>query len=495
MDVIEKKIDQEAVEPLAKRVVKGGLWVFSFRIINRALGFIRTIILARLLAPADFGLLGVALLAISTLETFSQTGLQTALIQKKDTVESHLDTVWVVAAIRGTFLFAVLFLTAPLIAKFFSSPQAGLVVRILAVSTLLTGCRNIGIVFFQKELEFNKQFFYEFSATLVDISVSVTLAFLLRNVWALVWGGLAAHLTRFVMSYILHPYRPRLRFHRDNFKELFSFGRWTVGSDIFIFFLVQGDDIFVGKALGVAALGFYQMAYMLSNLPATEITHVISRVTFPAYSKLQDNISKLREAYLRTLQITSLLSFPAAGLIFLLGPHFTLLFLGEKWIPMIPAMQALCIFGVTRSINATFGSLFTGIGRPAVITKTAGIQLVIMILLIYPLTIKWGILGTALAVIIPNFFAFLVYSKELVREMNYKYTEYAKHFILPLLNVTVMALLIISIRYLMLSSQDLVNFILLALLGVISTFVVTILLDRVLNVGCQQNIKSIIDAL
>jgi lipopolysaccharide exporter len=482
-------------DSLSSRVVKGGLWVFALRILNRSLGFVRTIILARLLAPADFGLLGIALLAISTLETFSHTGLQTARIHKKDTVESHLDTAWVVSAIRGTFLFAVLLLTAPLIAKFFSSPQAGLVVRVLAVSTLLTGCRNIGTVFFQKELEFNKQFYYEFSATLVDLSVSVTLAFVLRSVWALVWGGLAAHFTRFVMSYILHPYRPRFRFTRDSFKELFSFGRWTVGSDIFIFFLVQGDDIFVGKALGVAALGFYQMAYMLSNLPATEITHVISRVTFPAYSKLQDNVPKLREAYLRTLQVTSLLSFPAAGLIFLLGPHFTLVFLGEKWAPMIPAMQALCIFGVTRSINATFGSLFTGIGRPAVITKTAGIQLVIMILLIYPLTMKWGIFGTALAIIVPNFFAFFVYSKELVKEMNYKYTEYAKYFILPLLNITVMALLIISVKYLILSSQDLVNFISLVLLGVVSTFVVTILLDRIFDFGCQQNIKSIIDAL
>lgn len=493
--MIGHKANQKITEPLSKKVVKGGFWLFALRMLNRGLGFIKTIILARLLAPADFGLLGVALLAISTLETFSHTGLQTALIQKKDTVESHLDTVWVVSAIRGTFLFAVLFLTAPFIAKFFSSPDAGLVVRILAVSTLLTGCRNIGIVFFQKELEFNKQFYYEFSASLVDLSVSVTLAFLLRNVWALVWGGLAAHLTRFVMSYILHPYRPKFRFRRNNFKELFSFGRWSAVSDIFIFFLVQGDDIFVGKALGLAALGFYQIAYMLSNLPATEITHVISRVTLPAYSKLQDNLPKLREAYLRTLQFTSLLSFPAAGLIFLLGPHFTLVFLGEKWTPMIPAMQALCIFGVTRSINATFGSLFTGIGRPEVITKTAGIQLVILIILIYPLTIKWGILGTAVAVIVPNFFAFLVYSKELVRGMNYKYTVYTKYFILPLLNIIVMSLLIISVKYLISDSQDLVNFISLVLLGLVSTFVVTILLDRMFDFGFQQNIKTIIDAL
>jgi O-antigen/teichoic acid export membrane protein len=129
------------------------MWVFGLRITSRGLGFVRTIILARLLAPHDFGLLGIAILAISTLETLSQTGFQAALIQKKENIESYLDTAWTVSAIRGIILFLILFLSAPVIAKFFNSPQATLIIRIIAVSTLLSGFRNIGILFFQKELE------------------------------------------------------------------------------------------------------------------------------------------------------------------------------------------------------------------------------------------------------------------------------------------------------------------------------------------------------
>ncbi|MBW1612839.1 MAG: oligosaccharide flippase family protein [Deltaproteobacteria bacterium] len=108
-------------ETLSKKVVKGGIWVFALRITSRGLGFIRTIILARLLAPSDFGLLGIAMLAIATLETFSQTGFQAALIQKKDDVESYLDTAWTVSAIRGIVLFLILFFCAPIVAKFFNS--------------------------------------------------------------------------------------------------------------------------------------------------------------------------------------------------------------------------------------------------------------------------------------------------------------------------------------------------------------------------------------
>ena len=256
----------------------------------------RTIILARLLAPEAFGLLGIALVSIATLETFSQTGFRAALIQKKESVESYLDTAWTVSAVRGTILFLILFSAAPAVAKFFKSPEASLVIRVLSISLLLSGFSNVGIIFFQKELEFHKQFFYEITATLVDLSVTISLAFTWRNVWALVWGGLAASSVRLLMSYLIHPYRPRIKFGRAEYRDLFGFGKWIAGSTILVFLITQGDDILVGKMLGVTALGLYQMAYALSNLPATEISHVIAQVTFPTFSKLQENMQKLKES-------------------------------------------------------------------------------------------------------------------------------------------------------------------------------------------------------
>jgi O-antigen/teichoic acid export membrane protein len=473
---IKSDNDFKREEPLSKRVVRGGIWVFALRITNRGLGFIRTIILARLLVVHDFGLLGIAMLAIATLETFSQTGFQAALIQKKENVESYLDTAWTVSAVRGIILSLILFLSAPVIAKFFNSPQATLVIMVIAVSTLLSGFRNIGILFFQKELEFNKQFFYELSATLVDLTVAITLAFMLRNVWALVWGGLAGNFMRLLMSYVLHSYRPRIRFEKEKFQGLFGFGKWVLGSSILIFLIMQGDDIFVGKLLGVTALGFYQMAYMISNLPATEITHVISQVTFPAYSKLQDDISKLREAYLKVLQITGFISIPLAGGIFVLAPEFTQIFLGEKWLPMVPAMQVLAIFGLIRALAATTGCLFQGSGNPHILTKLAILQLGILVGIIYPLTARWGILGTSVAVVISNFITQGVTTFKIVKLTEAKALDVLKLVAAPTVTTTVMVLCLWFIQTLF--SSSIIVFLGLIVSGTLVYLVIMYIIDR-----------------
>jgi len=231
-----------------------------------------------------------------------------------------------------------------------------------------------------------------------DFGVDIPAALILHNAWALIFGLLAGNLVRMIASYFVHPYRPRFKLERAKARELYTFGKWILGSSILVFLVTQGDDILVGKLLGTTMLGFYQMAYRISNMPATEITHVISQVTFPAYSKLQDNIPKLREAYLKTLQLTALLSFPIAGLIFILAPDFTKIFLGEQWMPIVPAMQVLALWGLSRSIAATTGPLFNGIGKPRINTWLQLAKLILIAIFIYPLTMLWDITGTALAV-------------------------------------------------------------------------------------------------
>jgi len=390
-------------EGLYQRTIRSGVWVFSLRMLEQVLGVIRLIILARILSPNNFGLMGIALLAMSALETFSQTGFAQALIQKKEKTEEYLDAAWTFMLIRNIALFAILFLGAPYIAYFFEAPEAPLLMRVIGISLLfgssggIGGFANIGILYFQKELEFNKQFIYRLTGTLADFVVAVSSAIILKSVWALVFGLLAGNIVRFFVGYLIHPYRPRLNFDFDKARELFVFGKWILGSSILVFFLNQGDDILVGKLLGATMLGFYQMAYRISNMLATEITHVISQVTFPAYSKLQDNIPKLREAYLKTLQLTAFISIPLAGGIFILAPDFTKIFLGEQWIPMVPAMQVLALWGLSRSIAATTGPLFNGIGKPRINTWLQLAKLILIAIFIYPLTMLWDITGTALA--------------------------------------------------------------------------------------------------
>lgn len=482
--------DFKQEEPLSKRVVRGGKWLFILRITNRGLGFIRTIILARLLVPEDFGLLGIAMLAASTLDAFSQTGFQSALIQKKEDVKAYLDVAWTISTIRGVFLFIILFLTAPLVARFFNSPQATLVIMVIAINMLLTGFGNIGIMFFQKELKFNKQFFYELCATLVDLAVSISLAFILRNVWALVWGGIAKNFARFFLSYVLHPYRPRIRFEREKFLDLFGFGMWISGSTILIFLITQGDDIFVGKMLGVAALGFYQMAYLLSNLPVTEISDVISRVTFPAYSKLQDDLTKLREAYLKVLQLTAYISIPLGLGIFVLGADFTKIFLGQKWIPMIPAVQVLALAGLVSSITATTRPIFHGIGRPKADTIWQIVRLLVLVAVIYPFSVRWGISGAAIAVLISTSLSAIGFNFMAIRITECDFQSFGKMTILPLINAVIMVFVILVLKA-SISFITLWQFLLLIGAGLTSYLFVTYVFEKLMNYGMRKIIKEI----
>jgi O-antigen/teichoic acid export membrane protein len=489
VDAIEKKGNQRTPEPLSKTVVKGGMWVFALRIINRGLGLVRTIVLARLLAPEDFGLMGIAMLSIATLETFSQTGFQVALIQKKENVQPYLDTAWTVSAIRGTMLFIILFLSAPLIARFFNSPEANLVIKVIAISTLVAGFRNIGIVFFQKEMKFNKQFLYEISGTLVDLSVAITLAFILRDVWALVWGSLAGNLIRFFMSYVVQPYRPRISLEKNKIRDLFGFGRWVLGSSILVFLITQGDDIFVGKLLGLASLGYYQMAYVLSNLPTTEITHVISQVTFPAYSYLQDDVLKLKAAYLKVLQLTAFISIPLAGGILVVASDFTEIFLGLKWMPMVPAIQVLAMAGLIRSIAATTGPIFHAIGRPRIDTFWQIIRLGILALLIYPFSTNWGILGTSIAVLLSISVSTVGFSFEVVKITNCGKETFLKMILLPLLNTIIMMLALLLIKNIYVINSASI-FIFHILVGIFTYFIVSIIFDKILNYGIHAVLKD-----
>ena len=480
-------------ENLSQRAIRGGVWVFACRIIERSFSIIRIIILARILAPSVFGLMGIALLTMATLETFSQTGFQTALIQKKENIESYLNVAWTVMIVRGLIIFSILYIFAPYASIFFNTPEAKLIIQIIGFSILFQALTNIGIIYFQKELEFNKQFIYQLSGTLADFTVAVSAALILRSVWALVFGLLAGNLTRFITSYLIHPYRPHFSFDLDKVKELFGFGKWILGSSILIFLLTQGDDIFVGKLLGATMLGFYQIAYKISNMPATEITHVISQVSFPVYSKIQDDIPKLREAYLKVLQLTAFLSFPIAGLIFVMAPEFTRIFLGEKWMPMVPAMQVLVFAGLVRSIAATTGPIFYAVGTPKIDTRLQIARFFVLATLIYPFTIKWGIVGTSFVLLLSIFVSNIGFSYMAIKITKCRIKNFSKIIALPLVNVSITVLIILGLKTII--NVRIWEFFILVFIGVFVYLIITYLSDKFFGYKIQSVIKESLKSL
>ena len=168
---------EKPAEPLAQRVIKSGFWVFALKFVQEILYFARLIILARLLAPRDFGVIGIAMLTLAILDTFSQTGIQDALIQKKEDIRGYLDAAWTGLVLRGLALFALMFFLAPAAASFFKTPEASAIIRVFGLSQLVVAFANIGVVEFEKHLKFHKQFVYHIAGNITNFVVVVALAF------------------------------------------------------------------------------------------------------------------------------------------------------------------------------------------------------------------------------------------------------------------------------------------------------------------------------
>lgn len=389
----------EVAPALRGRATRGGVWLLGLRLFDQAFRVARLLILARLLDPRHFGLLGVALLALAALQTFSETGLREALVQRRGPVGPHLQTAWTVQLLRGLGLAALLWLVAPAVGGFFESPDAVPIVRWLALSFAIEGLSNVATVEFQRELRFGRQFALQATGTLVDFVVSVALALWLRDARALVFGLLAGQAAQLVAGYVLRPFLPRLRLELARARELWGFGRWMAGSAILTFLGTQGDDVVVGKLLGIGMLAYYQLAYRVASLPATEIARLVTAVLFPALSRLQEEPERLRRAWIDAVRATSFVAFPVAAALLLLAPELTGPLLGERWLPAVVPLQILAVNGLVRSIVGP-GPLFVAVGRPQEKVRAQAAGLAALAIAVVPLTLAYGVAGAAWAAVL-----------------------------------------------------------------------------------------------
>ena len=381
-------------------MVRGGGWLLLLRVIERGLGVARIVVLVRLLAPDQFGLMAVGLMAMSLTRQFSSTGFRQALVQKQGDVHDYLGTAWTVNFLRDLVLAASMVAAAPLVAGFFDAPEARLLLQVLAVSWLLSGLRNIGMVYIQRELAFRRFFVYQLAARSTEMVVSITAAVVWMNVWALVFGLLASNLVELVLSYIIAPRPSRIRLNIRQARELFRFGRWVLGAQAVSFMVSQLDRIVIGKVAGVATLGLYQIAYHIATLMSDELGKVIYRTAFPTYSRLQSQGDQVRLGFLKLTQASSLVVIPVAVGMILLAEGLTQHVLGDRWISIVRTLQILAVFTALQTSTRMAAPLFNGLGRPDLLTKTLAARLAILALLLYPFTRWWGMEGAASALVL-----------------------------------------------------------------------------------------------
>ncbi len=381
---------------LRARVSRGLFWEGGAALVGQGLSFLVSLLLARLLTPEYFGLLAIANLAIQSLVFFQERGFSSALIYRQKDVEAAANTAhWTILA-SSALLYLVAFVSAPLVAQFFHSPESMPVLRVLALTMVINSFSRVPYTLLTKELDFRKKVLPELTASLIGNLAALLLAWVGWRVWALVAGELISALLVTLLVYAISPWRPRLQFVRSIFHELFGYGKHIAVSQVLIFGITNIDDMFVGRMLGQAALGQYGLAYKISNTPATNITRVVNRVTFPAYSILQADQERLRSAFFRQVRFVGALAMPIGVATVIFAHDFVYAVLNESWAPAIVPMQILAVYGVIRSVAANMGVIFQAGGKPQWLTGIAVWRLITMALLLYPFISRGGLVGVSL---------------------------------------------------------------------------------------------------
>lgn len=369
-------------------MLRGSAWMIGLRWAMRLTGVVSTIALARLLSPDDFGVVAIAMIVVGLFETLSDTGQGAAIIRHRNPTHEHYDTAWTIYVVVGLVLGAAIFLVAPLTNVYFHDERAVFVMQCLSLRAVLSGFENIGVLDFKRELQFASVFGYTFYAKIISFAVTVSLAFLLRNYWALVAGMVCSQLARTVLSYTMHPYRPR--FSLTRLSEIYSFSIWVFIRSMGSYLQTQVDAIAVGGATGTISMGRYTVAKDLGSSPTDEIVTPMVTVLFPVMAKYQHDPLQLRELYLRMLGWSWIIGLSTGVGTSLVAPEVVPLVLGPKWLSITPLLGWLAL---EAGIAATSMAAYTVLdvrGLPHVGARLQWLRLVILGLAMFPVAYLTG---------------------------------------------------------------------------------------------------------
>lgn len=380
------------------RVLRSGLWVGVSEIGMQTLNIVRSVALARLLTPEVFGLMGLAMIVVRAVETFTRPGVAQALIARQQAFDEASATAYTLLVARGLLLALLLAVAAPFVAQYYAMHDLAPMLQVMSLVFLFGGFANINTIARQRELDFRRLAYLGQATNLIGTIVTIGAAYWLRSVWALVIGQIATAILTVALSYVFIGGRVRFAFDAAVARDLLKYGKFITGSSIVIFIAKELDSAVIGKISGAQALGFYTLALTISGLATLNLSKLASSVMMPAYSKLQSDKNALRAAYLQALGLVMLVVTPASiGLIVLADPLIFVVY-GEKWMAAALPLQILTVFGLLRALLSFDGYLFEGMGMPRIAFQLGLLRLAVIAPLIVPAVKAYGLNGAAAVV-------------------------------------------------------------------------------------------------
>jgi lipopolysaccharide exporter len=336
-----------------QNMVRGSVWAVAMRWTIRLLGLISTIILARLLTPQDFGIIVMASIVIGLIDLCTEFGVGMLLIREVSITRADCDTAWTFRVLQGIVLALIMILLSEIAVSYFNEARLAPVLKVLAMVAVISGLQNIGMVLVRKELDFAKDFRFEVYKKIASFCCIVTCALLLRSYWGLVLGRLIASLIHLAISYIMHPYRPKLSLQRWRFFIHFSVA--MIGGNVGKFLNERFDTIAIGGLYNTASLGLYNVASELAKLATKEVTMPIGRALMPSYASISEDKQALSRAYLTSFSFIALIILPlGTGLSSIAEPAVVLIY-GSKWRQAAPLLSWLALYSIVSALIGMLG--------------------------------------------------------------------------------------------------------------------------------------------
>ncbi len=379
---------------LRQKTISGVIWTGIAKLVLQVYMIVVMIILARLLAVRDFGVIGMAPLLTVAMSIVNDRGLGTAIIQKRNLDMAHLSSVFWGGVALGVVLFFISLLAADPLAGFLHEPRLGPVISVLAAGFIIGAFAIVQRGLLTREMSFKQLAFIEVVSVAVSGTLAIVMALLGFGVWSLVSNILFKYVLDVIIFWAVSQWRPRFHFRFSEFKEYLAFSGSVMMTDTVVYLNNVADISIIEKMLGSTLFGYYSMAMNFVKIPVTRLSAIVSKVVFPAFSQVQNDLLKFKRAYLKATTLISLITFPLLTGMALLAHEFIVVFFTEKWLPMSMPLIILAPMALLKSVGTIRGPVFKACGRPDILLKWNVAYFVLLVPSIYWGT-RYGLTGVA----------------------------------------------------------------------------------------------------
>jgi len=386
---------------LKTKVLSGTKWVALANIFKQALQVLALIVFARLLSPDDFGLFAILMIFVGFLVLFTDMGTAAALVHIDNPSEKLLSSVFFFNLLVGGSLSGLLILLSGPIAHFFDNPRLETPLQIIALNFTILAFGVVQKARYEKALNFKPVTLIESFAVLAGIMTGIGAALYGLGVYSLVAQTLTTSLVTVTLLWFISKWRPLLHFSWQDIQTIWEYTANLSAFNLVNYFARNADNFLIGKFLGSSALGVYSLAYSIMLYPIQNISRVLLRILFPAFSQIKDDNKKFKKAYLRAIFFIALVSFPImAGLIVTADLLVEVLF-GDKWANLSTILMLLAPVGIIQSIGTTNGSIYMAKGNTALLLKIGIVSTIVTVLFFIP-GVMYGVEGVALSYLLSN---------------------------------------------------------------------------------------------